>query len=66
MVGDTNQRGASFSLVVDDAILGTLTVQGEAEIFIFKFKPTTPAPSSGSDTLWTIVRWEENGAVATP
>lgn len=31
------------------------------EIFQFTFSPETPAAGSPTDTLWTIVRWEESG-----
>jgi len=33
--------------------------KGGTEFFEFKFQPTTPAPSSPSDTLWKIIRWRE-------
>lgn len=29
------------------------------ETFEFQFRPTTPAPTSPTDTLWGIVRWTE-------
>jgi len=29
----------------------------------FYFNPTTPAPSSSTDTLWSIIYWEEFGSV---
>jgi hypothetical protein len=33
-----------------------------SEIFTFTFAPETPAPlAKSSDTLWTIVRWVEDG-----
>jgi hypothetical protein len=31
----------------------------DGDIVQFRFKPTTPAPSSPSDTLWKIVSWTE-------
>ncbi len=33
--------------------------QDSGEIFQFRFKPTTPAATSSSDTLWTIISWTE-------
>jgi hypothetical protein len=38
----------------------TWKVGGSSEFFTFKFKPTTPASISPTDTLWNIVRWEES------
>ena len=32
---------------------------GTSEFFEFAFKPTAPASISPTDTLWTIVRWDE-------
>jgi len=32
---------------------------GTSLFFEFLFKPTTPEPTSLTDTLWTIVRWNE-------
>jgi hypothetical protein len=38
----------------------TYYVQQDAgDIFQFRFKPTTPASSSSTDTLWNIVSWAE-------
>ena len=51
--------GSQFLLRVDDTIEGTLTVNSPNETHIFRFKPTTPAPSSSTDTLWTLTQWEE-------
>ncbi len=38
---------------------GTESVATKGETLEFKFKPTTPAPSSPSDTTWQIIRWTE-------
>ncbi len=41
---------------------GTTTYQattGDGVFIEFKFTPTTPAPSSPTDTLWKIIRWKE-------
>jgi len=35
---------------------------GTTEFFEFAFKPTTPESTSPTDTLWTIVRWNETKA----
>lgn len=32
---------------------------GPNEFMLFKFRPTTPAPGSPTDTTWKIVRWSE-------
>jgi hypothetical protein len=50
--------GSQFDLQVDDTVLGTLKVNDPKETHTFKFFPT-PAPSSPTDTLWTLVRWDE-------
>jgi hypothetical protein len=51
--------GSQFLLRVDDTKEGTLTVNSSKETHIFRFKPTTPAPTSRTDTLWTLTQWEE-------
>jgi hypothetical protein len=51
--------GSNFKLEVNDTGLGTLTVNDPQDNHTFKFNPTTPAPSSPTDTLWTLVRWDE-------
>jgi hypothetical protein len=51
--------GSQFLLRVDDVIQGTMTVNSSKETHIFRFKPTTPASSSATDTLWTLTQWEE-------
>jgi hypothetical protein len=51
--------GSVFTIRIDDGP-DTYVVHGPSEFFTFTFKPTTPAPSSPSDTLWSIVRWKEN------
>jgi hypothetical protein len=35
------------------------SIQSDQEQFEFKFIPTTPAPGSPTDTLWSIIRWSE-------
>ncbi|HYR69016.1 MAG TPA: hypothetical protein VER77_03990, partial [Candidatus Dormibacteraeota bacterium] len=37
-------------------------ISGTSEFFEFEFKPSTPESTSPSDTLWTIVRWNETRA----
>jgi len=37
-------------------------ISGTSEFFEFMFKPTTPESTSPTDTLWTIVRWNETRA----
>ena len=32
---------------------------GTDDFFEYQFAPTTPAPASPTDTLWTVVRWRE-------
>lgn len=32
-----------------------------SEVFDFAFAPETPAPTSPTDTLWTLGRWDETG-----
>ena len=38
---------------------------GTNEYFQFTFKPTTPAPSSPTDTTWQIIRWKETHSGST-
>ncbi len=52
--------GSQLSLTVDDVLMGTLTVSGAQELMKFTFQPSTPESSSPTDTLWKIVRWDEN------
>ena len=37
----------------------TRNVDIAGETMVFKFIPTTPAPSSPTDTTWKIIRWTE-------
>jgi len=37
----------------------TLVFTGANDIMVFKFRPTTPASGSPTDTTWKIVRWME-------
>jgi len=50
--------GTSLDVQVTDG-RDTWQASGLKEYFQFSFAPTTPAPSSPSDTLWKIVRWVE-------
>ncbi|HEX7078514.1 MAG TPA: hypothetical protein VF363_08830 [Candidatus Eisenbacteria bacterium] len=45
---------------VDDVVMGSLLAD-QSTFMEFTFRPTTPAPASPTDTLWTIVRWREQG-----
>jgi hypothetical protein len=50
--------GSQFQLVVYDINAGDLTVSSPKVTHIFRFKPTLDA-SSPTDTLWTLIEWEE-------
>jgi len=54
----------AFSIYVNDAARGEYATSspspGVTQIFEFTLEPTTPDPSSPTDTTWTIVRWVES------
>lgn len=50
--------GGSIHIEIDDGP-DAIQVTGSNDLMTFHFKPTTPASSSPTDTLWKIVRWDE-------
>jgi len=51
------QQG-TVSLQIDDGATSYVIVS-DKENFEFRFVPTTPAPTSPTDTTWKIIRWHE-------
>jgi hypothetical protein len=56
----TIQTG-TYRIEVVDGVNDWRAFAGAGDFIQFTFKPTTPAPSSSTDTLWSIVRWTEIG-----
>lgn len=56
----------SFHIYVNDTVEGELSVRapasGQINVFEFTLRPTTPDPTSPTDTTWAIVRWRESRA----
>jgi hypothetical protein len=51
----TLSRGVRIELFVG----ATAYTVGTDDFLVYQFAPETPAPSSPTDTLWTVVRWRE-------
>ena len=56
----TIQTG-TYRIEVVDNIDDLRAFAGPGDFIQFTFKPTTPAPTSSTDTLWSIVHWTEIG-----
>ena len=56
----------NFQIYVNDTVEGeyrtSSPTQGETHVFEFTLKPTTPDPTSPTDTTWTIIQWVESRA----
>jgi hypothetical protein len=60
--------GSNLDIEITDNSTGTTYIaKGALEFFTFRFAPSTPKPSSPTDTLWKIIEWQETRqASATP
>lgn len=50
--------GVQFRLEINDTREGTMLVNNPPNSYAFRFKPT-PQDTTGTDTLWTLVQWDE-------
>jgi len=54
--------GTSLTVRITELPDNISEARGSSLFFEFMFKPSTPEPTSPTDTLWTIVRWRESRA----